>query len=146
MPATGTLPAGNLRSATVLQCLLTICRRWWSLIGCLMPLIAFAVCSSRRVTDLCYGFKCLVAWDNVCRLKDIGGLAIKNLKLQNQCLLLKFAVKLLHGNHVPWITWCCRGSNPVLILSLPPPQFTWATPTILPLTYERMFRETSPEL
>ena len=35
------------------------------------------------------GSDCLVAWDYVCRDFEEGGLGIKNLRIQNQCLLSK---------------------------------------------------------
>jgi hypothetical protein len=58
-----------------------------------------------------------VAWEEVCRPKDASGLGIKNLKIQNQCLLLKFTDKVLSGARVPLNDWCFRGSNPDLIPS-----------------------------
>lgn len=48
---------------------------------------------------------CLVAWITVCKPKDLGGLGIKDLGIQNICLLLK----LLHRLHCPqssaWAVW-----------------------------------------
>jgi hypothetical protein len=43
------------------------------------------------------GSQCLVAWTKVCQTKEKGGLSIRELNLQNQCLLLK----LLHRLHHP---------------------------------------------
>jgi hypothetical protein len=43
--------------------------------------------------DKCHGSKCLVAWDSVLAPIDRGGLGIKNLELQNRCLLMKFVNK-----------------------------------------------------
>jgi hypothetical protein len=40
---------------------------------------------------------CLVAWIKVCAPKDYGGLGIKDMGVQNICLLLK----LLHKLHCP---------------------------------------------
>jgi hypothetical protein len=40
---------------------------------------------------------CLVAWIKVCNPKDLGGLGIKDIGIQNICLLLK----LLHRLHCP---------------------------------------------
>ncbi|WVZ78492.1 hypothetical protein U9M48_026195, partial [Paspalum notatum var. saurae] len=40
------------------------------------------------------GSQCLVAWTKVCLSKEEGGLVIKNLKLQNICLLLKLVVSI----------------------------------------------------
>lgn len=47
--------------------------------------------------DTCSGAKCLVAWDRVCFPKLAGGLGVKNIQVQNVCLLLKFANKFLHS-------------------------------------------------
>jgi hypothetical protein len=47
--------------------------------------------------DSCHGSKWLVAWEQVCTSKLNGGLGLKNLELQNQCLLLKFVDKLFSG-------------------------------------------------
>jgi hypothetical protein len=48
---------------------------------------------------------CLVAWLNVCKPKELGGLGIKDIGIQNICLLLK----LLHRLHCPqsssWAAW-----------------------------------------
>jgi hypothetical protein len=48
---------------------------------------------------------CLVGWINVYKPKDYGGLGIKDLGLQNVCLLLK----LIHRFHCPqsfaWAQW-----------------------------------------
>jgi hypothetical protein len=48
---------------------------------------------------------CLVAWIKVCNPKDLGGLGIKDMGIQNICLLLK----LLHRLHCPktsaWSIW-----------------------------------------
>lgn len=35
------------------------------------------------------GAHCLIAWTKVCDSKESGGLGIRDLQLQNQCLLLK---------------------------------------------------------
>jgi hypothetical protein len=43
------------------------------------------------------GAKCLVAWDHVCDVNDRGGLGLKDLSVQNTCLLLKLIHKgLVH--------------------------------------------------
>ena len=45
--------------------------------------------------EVARGANCLVAWEQVCEGKDHGGLGIRDLSLQNTCLLLK----LLHRLH-----------------------------------------------
>jgi hypothetical protein len=55
--------------------------------------------------DSCHGSKCLVAWEQVCTSKQFGGLGLKDLELQNQCMLLKFVDKFFLGQHVPWRDW-----------------------------------------
>jgi hypothetical protein len=39
--------------------------------------------------EICHGSQCLVAWEHLCQDKMNGGLGIRNLELQNHCLLLK---------------------------------------------------------
>jgi hypothetical protein len=41
------------------------------------------------------GARCLVAWDLVCRPKEIGGLGIRRLEAQNSCLLVKLVHRLV---------------------------------------------------
>jgi hypothetical protein len=55
--------------------------------------------------DICHGSKCLVAWDNVRASKTHGGLGVKDLELQNQCLLMKFIDKLFSSEAAPWKDW-----------------------------------------
>src|SRR4051812_26169969 len=55
--------------------------------------------------ETCSGAKCLIAWKKVCTSKNAGGLGIKNLHLQNNCLLMKFAFKLLQKQDLPWVNW-----------------------------------------
>jgi hypothetical protein len=50
--------------------------------------------------EVCHGSKCLVAWDNVQARKEDGGLRVKDLQLQNICLLMKFIDKLFSGEPV----------------------------------------------
>jgi hypothetical protein len=49
--------------------------------------------------------QCLIAWENICKPKKNGGLGIKNLHLQNKCLLMKFVVKALLPTPTPWLDW-----------------------------------------
>ena len=60
--------------------------------------------------DTCTGAQCLVAWDRVCTPKSAGGLGVKNLEIQNGCLLLKFAYKFLHSADLPWKNWILHHS------------------------------------
>lgn len=51
--------------------------------------------------EKCHGSKCLVAWDDLCQLKDYGGLGVRPLIDQNHSLLQK-----LHYHSVlPWKEW-----------------------------------------
>jgi hypothetical protein len=52
-----------------------------------------------------HGSDCLVAWDFVCRDYREGGLGIKNLRIQNECLLKKFVHRLLVEPNSPWARW-----------------------------------------
>lgn len=45
-------------------------------------------------SDKTTGAKCLVAWEDVCKEKEDGGLGIKRLDTQNSCLLLKLLHRL----------------------------------------------------
>lgn len=55
--------------------------------------------------DKCHGSQCLVAWDQVCLPKIEGGLGVKDLELQNHCLLMKFIDKLHQADPLPWKQW-----------------------------------------
>jgi hypothetical protein len=47
----------------------------------------------------------LIAWDRVCDTKETGGLGLKDLRIQNTCLLLKLVHKL-HSEHASsWARW-----------------------------------------
>jgi len=48
---------------------------------------------------------CLVAWSNVCKPRDLGGLGIKDMGTQNICLLLKLIHKLHHPEVSAWAQW-----------------------------------------
>jgi hypothetical protein len=58
--------------------------------------------------DVCHGSKCLVAWENVQARKEDGGLGVKDLELQNRCLLMKFIDKLFSDESVAWKDWLLR--------------------------------------
>ena len=57
------------------------------------------------------GGQCLVAWDQVCRAKSEGGLVVRSLAAQNECLLLK----MVHRPHVAqrsrWAAWVWAEAN-----------------------------------
>jgi hypothetical protein len=52
------------------------------------------------------GEKCfsLIAWDKVCRPKKKGRVGVRNLKIQNEALLLKYLHKFYNKEDIPWIT------------------------------------------
>jgi len=52
-----------------------------------------------------HGSNCLIAWDQVRQCRDQGGLGIKDLAIQNICLLLKLLHKLHAGQQSSWATW-----------------------------------------
>jgi hypothetical protein len=51
------------------------------------------------------GARCLVAWELVCRPKEIGGLGIRRLEAQNSCLLVKLVHRLHAATASPWARW-----------------------------------------
>ncbi|TVU23656.1 hypothetical protein EJB05_26035, partial [Eragrostis curvula] len=51
------------------------------------------------------GAQCLIAWDRVCQSKENGGLGIKQLGMQNQCLLLKLIHRLFHPGDSSLAAW-----------------------------------------
>lgn len=53
--------------------------------------------------DSYHGGDCKVAWDVVCSPKDKGGVGIKNLYVQNKCLLQKFLVWLQELGDPSWL-------------------------------------------
>jgi hypothetical protein len=55
--------------------------------------------------------QCLVAWTKVCQTKEKGGLGIRELNLQNQCLLLKLLHHLHHPGDSAWAHWARNGLN-----------------------------------
>jgi hypothetical protein len=75
--------------------------------------------------DSCHGSKCLVAWDAVQAPKSKGGLGIKDLELQNRCLLLKFIDKLYSSEQPCWKQWVLQSSNPVDTTNSAPAGFLW---------------------
>jgi hypothetical protein len=60
------------------------------------------------------GAKCLVAWDSVCRSKEVGGLGIRSLAVQNECLQVKLLHRLHSRQDLPWASLVWRSlSGPV---------------------------------
>jgi hypothetical protein len=62
---------------------------------------AFLWAATERVS----GAQCLVAWLDVCRPKEEGGLGIRSLHVQNRCLLTKLLHRLHSGLDSPWARW-----------------------------------------
>lgn len=58
--------------------------------------------------EKCSGSRCLIAWDRAMLSRLEGGLGIKNLEVQNHCLLLKFVHKVFTGANMPWRDWLLR--------------------------------------
>jgi hypothetical protein len=50
-----------------------------------------------------YWCSSLVISDKVCTPKNSGGLGVKNLHIQNVCLLMKSAFKFLHSTDITWL-------------------------------------------
>jgi len=79
------------------------------------PQGVFDVLDSRRraflwdSTPSTIGAHCLVAWTKVCDSKEAGGMGIRDLQLQNQCLLLKLVHRLHHPEDSAWAHWARRG-------------------------------------
>ena len=55
--------------------------------------------------DRTNGARCLVAWNQVCMPKEKGGLGVKDVAVQNQCLLLKLLHRLHHPANSAWAQW-----------------------------------------
>ncbi|GJN07696.1 hypothetical protein PR202_ga25548 [Eleusine coracana subsp. coracana] len=51
------------------------------------------------------GASCLVSWDKVTRPREHGGLGVRDLKVQNDCLLLKLIHRLHTATDSSWATW-----------------------------------------
>ena len=56
-------------------------------------------------TDRTSGAQCLIAWEEVCELKEDGGLGVKRLETQNAALLLKLINRLHHPGCSAWARW-----------------------------------------
>ncbi|GJN37290.1 hypothetical protein PR202_gb26226 [Eleusine coracana subsp. coracana] len=51
------------------------------------------------------GAVCIVAWDKVTTSKHYGGFGVRNLRAQNQCLLLKLLHRLHSATGSSWTHW-----------------------------------------
>ena len=64
------------------------------------------------------GSRSMVAWQHVCDTKDMGGLGLKDLGIQNTCLLLKMIHKLHSNSASSWARWvhqnACMGATGTL--------------------------------
>lgn len=61
--------------------------------------------------ETCSGSQCLIAWEHACLSRLEGGLGIKDLTMQNKCLLLKFVHKFFAREPVPWVRWLLSTSH-----------------------------------
>ncbi|KAJ1273852.1 hypothetical protein BS78_05G016600 [Paspalum vaginatum] len=61
--------------------------------------------------DKTTGASCLVAWESVCTTKGMGGLNVKDLRIQNLCLLLKLLHRLHTATESSWAAWVREGVN-----------------------------------
>ena len=52
-----------------------------------------------------------MAWADVCKTKEQGGLGVKNMEDMNHCLLLKFVHKLHEPGLLPWKQWFLSHSD-----------------------------------
>ena len=59
--------------------------------------------------------------------KKIGGLGLKNLHVQNNCLLMKFAAKALSSAQTPWLEWLDLQHPNALVSSSPTTFFLYRT-------------------
>ncbi|TVT98699.1 hypothetical protein EJB05_55991, partial [Eragrostis curvula] len=55
--------------------------------------------------DTVSGADCLVAWDHVTTPKECGGLGVRDLNIQNRCLLLKLIHCLYSASESSWAAW-----------------------------------------
>jgi hypothetical protein len=58
-----------------------------------------------------YKSSVLVAWENCCTTKDLGGIGIKDFGTQNICLLLKLIHRLHCSESSAWGTWVRQHAN-----------------------------------
>lgn len=80
------------------------------------PGVVKAIDARRRVflwtgTDTVSCARCLIAWDDVCKDKEDGGLGIRRLDTQNVCLLLKLLHRLHHPSESSWALWVSQNAD-----------------------------------
>lgn len=84
----------------------TPCRPFYFHKASLTPLTQGVAPSSGWVRTRSVGALCLVAWDRCCRPRSEGGLGLRNLAIQNQCLLLKLLLHRIHSlANSAWASW-----------------------------------------
>jgi hypothetical protein len=66
-----------------------------------------------------------VAWDNVQAPKNKGGLGVKDLELQNRCLLMKFINKIFSTDDAAWKNWLLRDESPIDAMPTSPDGYLW---------------------
>lgn len=76
----------------------------------LPPGVRDAIDAKRRAflwigSDRATGAQCLVAWEQVCAMKEDGGLGIRRLDTQNAALLLKLLHRMHHPGGSAWANW-----------------------------------------
>ncbi|GJM88001.1 hypothetical protein PR202_ga04013 [Eleusine coracana subsp. coracana] len=82
-----------------------------------MPSGVFAAYTSKRRAfiwsgeDTASGADCLVAWDKVTTPTECGGLGVRDLNIQNRCLLLKLLHKLHTRTESSWASWVAEHAD-----------------------------------
>ena len=70
-----------------------------------------------NIAERASGAQCLVAWCQVCRAKAEGGLGVRDLVTQNECLLLKMIHRLHASPRSRWASWVWAGAAGHSLLS-----------------------------
>jgi len=89
--------------------------------GLLLPQGVLDVLDARRRSFLwagdekVSGAQCLIAWGKACQQKEHGGLGIKDLAMQNKCLLLKLLHRLQTPGDSVWGQWVRAKINLVMM-------------------------------
>jgi hypothetical protein len=71
----------------------------------------------QRKGDISQNSPTIAAWSIICKSKDKGGLGVIDLKMQHECVLLKFLDKCFNKKYLPWVhlIWATYYAN-----ALPP--------------------------